>query len=143
MHKKVDKSECCNYQGISLVSVGSKLLSKMILFRLEDGVDKVLREEQPGHRKAEGYVDQIFTLRLIIEKCLSCETSLVLSFIDYEQVFNFVDKRALAKVLSLCNIPDKYIKVISAMYVSNTVIQARFLQRAKISLKWSKCSKMN
>ena len=36
--------------GISLVSVGSKLLSNMILFRLRDAVDKVLREEQCGFR---------------------------------------------------------------------------------------------
>ena len=40
MLKKGDKSECRNYRGISLVSVGSKLLSKMILFRLRDAVDK-------------------------------------------------------------------------------------------------------
>ena len=90
-----------NYRGISLVSVGSKLLSNMILFRLRDAVDKVLREEQCGFRKGRGCVDQIFTLRLIIEKCLSCQTPLVLSFIDYEQAFDSVDRRALAKVLSL------------------------------------------
>ena len=42
------------------------------------------------------------------------------SFIDYEQVFNSVDRRALAKVLSLLGITDKYIKVICAMYKNNT-----------------------
>ena len=41
LYKKGDKSECRNYRGISLVSVGSKLLSNMILFRLRDVVDKV------------------------------------------------------------------------------------------------------
>ena len=35
----------------ALVSVGSKLLSNMILFRLRDAVDKILREEQRGFRK--------------------------------------------------------------------------------------------
>jgi hypothetical protein len=30
LYKKGDKSECGNYQGISLVSVGSKLLSIMV-----------------------------------------------------------------------------------------------------------------
>ena len=40
---------------------------------------------------------------------------MVLSFTDFEQVFDFVDRRSLAKVLSLYGIPDKYIKVISAM----------------------------
>ena len=52
--KKGDKSECRNYRGISLVSVGSKLLSNMILFRLRHAVDKVLREEQFGFRKGRG-----------------------------------------------------------------------------------------
>ena len=35
-------------------------------------------------------------------------------------MFNSVDKRALAKVLSLYGIPGKYIKVTSAMYENNT-----------------------
>ena len=86
LYKKGDKSECRNYRGICLVSVGSKLLSNMILFRLKDAVDKFLREEQCGFRKGRGCVDQVFTLRLIIEKCLRCQTPLVLSFIDYEQI---------------------------------------------------------
>ena len=94
LYKKGDKSECRNYWGINLVSVGSKLLSIMILFRLRDAVDKVLREEQCGFWKVIGCVDQIFTLRLIIEKCLCYQTPLVLSFIDYEQTFDVVDRRA-------------------------------------------------
>jgi len=36
MHKKGDKGDCGNYRGISRVSVGSKLLSNIILFRLKD-----------------------------------------------------------------------------------------------------------
>ena len=58
-------SECRNYREISRVSVGSKLLSGMILFRLGDVTDKVLREEQSGFRKGRKCVDQIFILRLI------------------------------------------------------------------------------
>ena len=46
---KGDKSECGNYRGISLVSIGSKLLN-MMLFRLKDTVDKVLRDEQCSFR---------------------------------------------------------------------------------------------
>ena len=44
----------------------------------------------------------------------------VLSFIDYEQAFDSVDRTALTKVLSLYGIPEKYIKVICAMYENNT-----------------------
>ena len=67
LYKKGDKSEFGNYRGINLVCVGSKFLSNMILFKLSDAVDKVLREEQYGFRKGGGCVDQTFTLKLIIE----------------------------------------------------------------------------
>ena len=36
LYKKGDKSVCLNYRGISLVSVGIKLLSNMNTFRLRD-----------------------------------------------------------------------------------------------------------
>ncbi|XP_065562486.1 LOW QUALITY PROTEIN: vacuolar protein-sorting-associated protein 36-like [Artemia franciscana] len=57
---------------------------------------------------------------LIIEKSLRCQTPLVLSFIDYEQAFDSVDRTALTKALSLYSIPEKYIKVICATYENNT-----------------------
>ena len=70
--------------------------------------------------KVEDMSTKFSTLRLIIEKSLRCQTPLVLSFIDYEQAFDSVDRRALAKVLSLYGIPEKYIKVICSMYENNT-----------------------
>ncbi|XP_065578594.1 uncharacterized protein LOC136039004 [Artemia franciscana] len=70
--------------------------------------------------KGRECVDQILTLRLIIEKCLTHLTPLVLSFIDYEQALDSADSRALAKVLSLNCIPDKYLKVVISVYENNT-----------------------
>ncbi|XP_065567298.1 uncharacterized protein LOC136031558 [Artemia franciscana] len=92
----------------------------MILLMLRDAGDKVLREEQCGFRKGRGCVDQVFTLTLKIEKSLRRQTPMVRSFIDYEQAFDSVDRRALAKVLSLYGIPVKYITMICAMYENNT-----------------------
>ena len=100
-------------RGTNLISVGSKLLSMTIPFRLTDAVNKVIREEQCDFRKDKGSVNQIFNIWLIIEKCLSYQKPLVLSFIDYWQAFDSGDRKALSKVLSL------YINVISAMYRSN------------------------
>ena len=47
------------------------------------------------------------------------QTPLILSFIDYEQAFDLLDRRSLAKVLSLYYIPDKDTKVICTMYENN------------------------
>ena len=85
-------------------------------------VDKALREEQCGFRKGRRYIDQIITLRSIIEKWPSHQTSLVLSFIDYEEVLDSADRRALVKVLSLYGISDKYTIVIRTVYENIIVV---------------------
>ena len=46
LYEETNKSECGNYRGIRLGSVGNKLLCNMILFRLICAVGKVIREEQ-------------------------------------------------------------------------------------------------
>jgi len=72
----------------------------MILVRLIDAVGIGLRKEQCGFRKGRGCVSQIFALTLIIKKCLSHQTPLVLSFTDYEQAFESTDGSPLAKAIS-------------------------------------------
>ena len=81
-----------------MVSIGSKLLKNNILFRLRDAVDKYLSEEQCGFRKGGGCVDQIFTLRLIIEECLSCQKPLGFSFIDYAKFAKLCFRKVLTLV---------------------------------------------
>ena len=78
-------SKSGNYRGITLVSLGSKLLSNMILYRQRYAADNVKREEKCSFKRVRGCVDQIFALRLIIEKSLSHQTPFVLSFIDYSK----------------------------------------------------------
>ena len=60
---------CNNWRGITLLSVPSKILAKIIIRRLTDAIDGLLRKEQAGFRKNRGCIDQIFTLRNIIEQC--------------------------------------------------------------------------
>jgi len=73
---------------ISLVSLGCKLLSMKIVLRLRDSVNKDLGEEQRDFKKGRECIDQIFTLRLIIEKCLSYKTPLV------QQAFDSANRRS-------------------------------------------------
>ena len=49
--KKGDLSSCNNWQGIMLLSVPSKILTRIILERLKKALDKTLREEQAGFRQ--------------------------------------------------------------------------------------------
>uniref|UniRef100_A0A0B7BDH4 Reverse transcriptase domain-containing protein n=1 Tax=Arion vulgaris TaxID=1028688 RepID=A0A0B7BDH4_9EUPU len=49
---------------------------------------KQLREEQAGFRKNRSCTDQIVTLRIIVEQSFEWNSSLYVSFGDYEKVFD-------------------------------------------------------
>ena len=67
--KKGALSDCNNWRGITLLSVPSKILAKIVIKRISDAVDAGTRKEQAGFRKERGCTDQIFKLPNIIEQC--------------------------------------------------------------------------
>ncbi|XP_056020452.1 uncharacterized protein LOC130054512 [Ostrea edulis] len=66
--KKGDLSNCNNYRGIMLLSVTMKVLSRVILDRIAEVTDPLLRQEQAGFRKGKSCADQLFALRQILEQ---------------------------------------------------------------------------
>ncbi|XP_022240572.1 uncharacterized protein LOC106458595 [Limulus polyphemus] len=65
--KKEELSDCNNWRGIFLLSIPGKAFCYILLERLKDEVDALLREEQAGFRNGRSCTEQIFTLRNIIE----------------------------------------------------------------------------
>jgi len=51
IHKKGDKTDCNNFRGISLLNVTYKILSKIILKRLEEYSNTIIGEHQTGFVK--------------------------------------------------------------------------------------------
>ena len=67
--KKGNLTECDNYRGISLLSVPSKILCRVLIDRVKSNVDEIIRQEQAGFRSGRGASEQIFALRNILEQC--------------------------------------------------------------------------
>jgi hypothetical protein len=82
LFKKDDKQLCDNYRGISLFSVTSKLFSRIILNRIQLLVDRQLLEAQSGFRSNRSTIDQIFILKLCMEKRREFNKPLFMCFID-------------------------------------------------------------
>ena len=78
------KKNCDNWRGITLLSIPSKILSKVRIQRISDAIDKQLRREQAGFRKGNP-ASEIFTLRNIIEKCTEWQRQLYINFVDFEK----------------------------------------------------------
>ena len=96
---------------MTLLSVPGKVLSIVLLERLQDSVDARLREQQAGFRKGRSGCEQIFTLRNIIEQCTEFQQSLQVNFIDFKKAFDSVHRDSLWKILTIYGIPLKYVKI--------------------------------
>ena len=96
--KKGDLTECGNWRGITLTSVPSKVFGRIIIDRIRDGVDTKLRKEQAGFRRGRSTVEQIFILRNIIEQVAEWQSTLYITFVDFEKAFDSVHRESLWKI---------------------------------------------
>ena len=94
----------------------SKVFCSVLLNRLKDEVDNLLREKQAGLRRGRSCSEQILTLRNIIEQCYNWNKPLCINFIDFKKAFNSIHRESLWKILKLYNIPEKYINIFKALY---------------------------
>ena len=80
---KGEKSDCSNYQGITLLSIAGKILARVLMDRLIPTIaQENTPESQRGFRSNGGTVDMIFMLRQIQEKCREQNIGLYAAFID-------------------------------------------------------------
>ena len=66
--KKGDAKICSNYRGISLLTIAYRILASVLRERLKPFVNKLIGSYQCGFRPGKSTIDQIFTLRQILEK---------------------------------------------------------------------------
>ena len=118
--KKGDLALCKNWRGIMLLSVPSKVLTRIILERLKDAIDEQLRPEQAGFRKDKSCTDQIATLRIIIEQSLEWQSPLYMNFIDFQKAFDSIDRETIWKLLQHYGIPPIYVNLIKQLYQEAT-----------------------
>ena len=118
--KKGDIKECKNWRGITLLSIPGKVFNRVLLERMKGAVDKKLRDEQAGFRKERSCTDQIATLRMILEQSVEWNSSLYITFVDFEKAFDSVDRETLWKLLDHHGIPRKIINLIRNTYDPST-----------------------
>ena len=114
--KKGDLGNCDNWRGITLLSIPSKVLCRIILKRIDEEIDRNLREEQAGFRANRGCIDQIFSLRNIIEQCTEHNAELFINFVDFKKAFDSIHRESMWRILASYGVPKKLIDIISLFY---------------------------
>ena len=120
IHKKGDKGLPSNYRGISLNTIASKLYNRMILFRIQPHIDKILSWTQAGFRKSRSTLSNILALRRIIEGMRQKNLTLAMVFVDFSKAFDSINREEMFKILEAYGIPKEIVQGIKIIYENNT-----------------------
>ena len=99
-----------------LLSVPGKVLSRVLLERMKDAVDPLLRDQQAELRKTRCISDHIATLHIIVEQSLEWNSSLYINFVDYQKAFDSVYTETFWKLLRHYGILLKLVNLIRNSY---------------------------
>ncbi|MDY6929965.1 MAG: reverse transcriptase family protein [Pseudomonadota bacterium] len=114
--KKGDRTLCSNYRGISLLDVAAKLFAILLLKRFQHQRDLRTRRNQAGFRVGRGCLDQLFSIRRLLEHRSSYQQPTIICFIDFTAAFDSVHRTALWRLMELDGVPVKIINLLKAYY---------------------------
>ena len=98
------------------MSVPCKVFMRTLLNRIKPIVEEKLREEQAGFRVGKSTIDQIFTLRQIIEKKWEYAKPVFCAFVDLEKAYDSVWRRGMWRVAEHYSITIKIIRIMKNCY---------------------------
>jgi hypothetical protein len=114
--KKGDTANCDNWWGITLLSLPSKIFTRLLLNRIKEHVNVRLRNEQAGFRPNRSCIDEINTLQIIIEQCIEWSSRLYTVFVDSEKAFDSINREAMWKEVKRYGMPIQIVNVIKVTY---------------------------
>jgi len=91
-------------------------------------VEKAIGDYQCGYRRERSTVDQIFTVRQILEKCSENGKDTHHLFIDFEASYDSITRRSLYAAMEEMNIPRNLIGLVKAT-VNNTQCAVKIQNR--------------
>ena len=114
--KKGDLSLPSNHCGISLSSIVTKVINRMILNRIQPKVDPHLRSTQNGFRPGRSTTAQILVLRRLIEGVKERNLKAILVFIDFKKAFDSIHRGKMLKFLRAYGLPEQLVSAIGVLY---------------------------
>ncbi|KAL4141433.1 hypothetical protein QTP88_004071 [Uroleucon formosanum] len=114
VHKKGDAMVCQNYRGISLLNICYKVVSNIILSRIKPYTREIIGKYQSSFMSGKSTVDQIHTIKQIVEKSHEFDIDVHLLFVDFKQAYDSVNRCRLWKAMTQLGIPTKLVRLIKA-----------------------------
>ena len=113
--KKGDLSLPSNHRGISLSSIATKVINRMILNRIRPKVDPHLRSTQNGFRPGRSTTAHVLALRRLIEGVKERNLKAILVFIDFKKAFDSIHGGKILKILRAYGLPEQLVSAIGIL----------------------------
>ena len=118
IYKKGDRNDPINYRGIAVSSSLSKLFCSVLNRRLSNFLynDQIIPINQIGFRKGYRTADHILSLKTLIEKYISQNKYIYVTFIDFRAAFDSVWRIGMIYKLIKCGVGGNFIKILINIY---------------------------
>uniref|UniRef100_A0A671UP04 Reverse transcriptase domain-containing protein n=1 Tax=Sparus aurata TaxID=8175 RepID=A0A671UP04_SPAAU len=116
LFKKGDRRVCSNYRGITLLSLPGKVYSRVLERRIRPIVKPRIQEEQCGFRPGRGTLDQLYTLRRVLEGSWEFAQPVHMCFVDLEKAFDRVPRGILWGVLREYGVRGPLLRAVRSLY---------------------------
>ena len=118
IYKKGDKLDTQNYRPIALLSVVSKVFTRVLATRLSTWVEegKKLCEEQCGFRRERSTLDNLFTLTEILKHRQKEGKKTVIAYLDITKAYDSVWREGLWRKLYEYGVRGKMLRMIKNIY---------------------------
>ena len=114
---KGSRNDPKNYRGISIMATLSKILTALIIERLQNNYETLLMDSQFGFRSNRSTTDAIFILRCSIN---ASTEGLYCCFIDLKSAYDWINRDMLFNVLTIRFGDNILIKILKALYTNTT-----------------------
>jgi hypothetical protein len=87
-------------------------------------VEEILGDYQCGFQKGRSATDQIFCLRMILERTCEYKVDIHQLYIDYKQAYDSINRAELVEIMKEFGIPMKMLRLVK-MTLANTKSKAK------------------
>ena len=116
IHKKGEKLVCSKYRDICLLGTAYKIFTMILYERLLPYAESCITDYQAGFRRGRSTVDQLFTIRQLIDRFWEYNKQQMHLFVDFRQAYDSVHRPSMWAIMEEMGIPAKLIRLTKTCY---------------------------
>ena len=121
IHKnRGEKLQCKNYRGTSLLCTGHKILTTVLNNRLKKYTEHITSEYQAGFRTGKSTIDQIFTVKNLLDKACEHNVEIYQIFVEFQKAYDNIRRDKLYAIMVYFGIPSKLIRLTQVTLENST-----------------------